>query len=196
MRRKEFLRCCTGVCSCGALGWLASQSMGAEAVAPASQATHPAPTPTPDPELESLRWKLGAVQTRFARLIGILDHNVDEPVRRKILQELGAECARSFASVYEPYRGRLREFLAQVETQWVEKAEYDEAAGVIRIIDRSRECTCPFVKMGETPGDFCDCSLGWQKLAYSTILGRPVEVEVEESLLRGGKRCVLRISVA
>jgi hypothetical protein len=31
--------------------------------------------------------------------------------------------------------------------------------------------------------------------AYSTILGRPVTAELEESVLRGGKKCIYRIKV-
>jgi predicted hydrocarbon binding protein len=172
------------------LGWLAAGAQGAEL------GTQQAPpTPAPDPEMESLKWKLGAVQTRFAKLVGILDRNLDETTRQEVLQELGAACAQSYSGLFEQYKGRLREFLAHVETQWVKKAEYDEAAGLIRIVDKSPQCTCPFVKMGETPGDFCDCTLGWQKQAYSTIVGKPVEAEVEESLLRGGSQCVFRIWV-
>jgi len=38
-------------------------------------------------------------------------------------------------------------------------------------------------------------ALGWQVEAYSTILERPVTAELEESILRGGKRCVYRITV-
>jgi predicted hydrocarbon binding protein len=37
--------------------------------------------------------------------------------------------------------------------------------------------------------------LGWQKQTYSAILGKPVEAELEESILRGSGRCVFRIQV-
>jgi hypothetical protein len=37
--------------------------------------------------------------------------------------------------------------------------------------------------------------LGRQVEAYSTILGRPVTAELEESVLRGGKKCIYRIKV-
>ena len=191
MKRNEFLKCCTaGVYSCAALGWLPLEAAGG-AGASGVQATTP-----PDPEMDELRWKLGAVQTRFAKLIGILNKNMDAPTRRKILHELGGECSRSHDKLFAQYKGNLRGFLDHIQTQWVEKAEYDESAGVIRIVEKSRRCTCPFVKLGETPGDFCDCTLGWQRAAYSAILGRPVEAEIEESLLRGGSRCVFRIRIA
>jgi predicted hydrocarbon binding protein len=40
-----------------------------------------------------------------------------------------------------------------------------------------------------------NCILGWQKAAFSTVLGKPVTVEIEESVLRGGSRCSFRIGV-
>ena len=75
------------------------------------------------------------------------------------------------------------------------EAVYDEAKGTIRIVDKGPGCSCPMVKEGVTPPSFCDCTLGWQVEAYSTILGRPVTAELEESVLRGGKKCIYRIKV-
>ncbi len=75
------------------------------------------------------------------------------------------------------------------------KTEYDEKAGIIRVFDRGPHCSCPLVKEGLTSGAQCDCTLGWQRETYSAILGRPVDAAVEESILRGGKRCVYRITV-
>jgi hypothetical protein len=77
----------------------------------------------------------------------------------------------------------------------VEKAEYDDAKGTIRIVDKSPTCTCPLVRQNLTPPSFCDCTLGWQKEAYSAVVGRPVEATLEESILRGGKKCVFRIQI-
>ena len=51
------------------------------------------------------------------------------------------------------------------------------------------------MKAGRTPGEFCDCTLGWQEEAFSTVLGKPVAVVVEESVLRGSSRCSFRIAV-
>ena len=67
--------------------------------------------------------------------------------------------------------------------------------GTIRIVDKSPTCTCPLVRPNLTPQSFCDCTLGWQKEVYSAVAGRPVEATVEESILRGGKKCVFRIQI-
>jgi len=36
----------------------------------------------------------------------------------------------------------------------------------------------------------CHCTLGWNQRTWEALLERPVRVEVKESVLRGGKRCI------
>jgi predicted hydrocarbon binding protein len=184
MQRKEFIKaaCTLGVCSCAGFGLWAEDSA--------------APGQNPGAEAEQLRGKLNFIQTRFATLVSSLGSNVDENTRKKILESMGRECARQFKSQTGQFRGNPRGFVEQVQKWWVEKAEYDEAAGTLRITDKQRHCTCPFVNEQLTAPGFCDCTLGWQKETYTMIFGKPVEVELEESILRGGKRCIFRIRVA
>ena len=99
------------------------------------------------------------------------------------------------ADLIDRYKGNIHGFLEEGRRLWMAEADYDEAKGTIRIVDKGPSCSCPMVKVGMTPGSFCDCTLGWQEEAYSEILGRPVKAELEESILRGGKRCVYRINI-
>jgi hypothetical protein len=151
---------------------------------------------TTTPEEAELKKRIDACQVRFAKLVGILNRNLDPPLRKKIFESLGRECARQYQDLTGKYTNDLKGFLAMAQTQWVEKVEFDEQAGTIRIVDKGPHCSCPLVKPGSTPPEFCDCTLGWQKGACSAMLGRPVEAELEESILRGGRRCVVRIRVA
>jgi hypothetical protein len=145
--------------------------------------------------MDELKWKLGAARTRFAMLVGILKDNLDEPMRKKIFESLGRQCATRYESLTDQYKGNLEGFLEEIQKRWVAKAEYDRKAGIIRVIDRSKTCTCPLVDEGLTSSEFCNCTLGWQKATYSKILGKPVDAELEESILRGGSRCVFRMQV-
>ncbi len=175
MTRSGFLKCCAaGACAC----------VPTTAAEPAEDQIH------------ALQWKVDFAQRRFAKLVEIIDASVDEPVRRKIWESLGRDHAREYRSLTDKYKGDLKGFLAEIQRQWVKAVEYDEAAGTIRVIDKSPVCTCPLVRTNLTPKSFCDCSVGWQKEAYSAVTGRPVEVEVEESILRGGQKCVFRIRLA
>lgn len=182
MTRNDFMTSCTlGMCSCAASVLLPQDSANAQ---------------SNNPELDELRWKLDAAQKRFAKLVGILNQNLDGPARKKIFESLGRECAQDYRGLTDKYKGDLKGFLGEVQKRWVTNADYDEKAGTLRIVDKASTCTCPLVKPGLTPPEFCNCTLGWQKETYSAILGKPVDAEVEESILRGGKRCVFRIRIS
>jgi predicted ArsR family transcriptional regulator len=186
MKRNSFLKLCAGgACSCTAFAATLGQEQEQPAVAP----------PPEKPDIGELEWQLNASRHRFAKLIAILGEELGEPERKKILLRLGAECAGSYAALFAKYRGNINGFLDEIRRQWVAEAVYDEKAGTLRIVDRATRCTCPLVKPGTTPGAFCDCTLGWQQAAYSAVLGKPVEVELEESILRGGKRCAFRVRI-
>jgi hypothetical protein len=174
MKRKEFVALAVGL-SAGCCG-------GAVALAQGND--------TEIPEVRELKRKIDFMQKRMARLIRALDANT----RQKVLETMGRECAKEFSYLTERFKGKPDEFLKEAHNQWVEKATYDRAAGTIRVVDRSTSCSCAFVKPGLTPSDFCACSLGWQKEAYSTIFGEPVDAEIEASILRGAKQCAFKIS--
>jgi hypothetical protein len=188
MNRKEFMKtCAAGVCGCGVMGLLAPLSAGAES---AEKQTSAAPAVD-----DQLKRQLDGAHERFAKLLAIMGEQLDGPTRDKILQGLGRECAQDYSPLFNKYRGDLPGFLARVQSAWLERAEYDEKAGLLRIIGKPSPCACPLVKMGRTPADFCNCTLGWQQAAFSTILGKPVTAEIEETVLRGGSRCSFRIKI-
>ena len=188
MKRSVFLKTCgAGVCGCGVLGFLSPLSARAEsgegqtAVAPADNS--------------QLKQELDGSRERFAELVSIMGEDLDGASRDKILARLGRECAQDYSALFQKYRGDLQGFQAKIKTAWVEKAEYDERTGVLRVIGKPGPCACPLVKVGRTPADFCNCSLCWTQEAFSTVIGKPVTAEIEETVLRGGKRCSFRITV-
>ena len=183
MKREEFIKSALklGVCSC--VGSVLATSGAAFA------------EEKPNEEVESLKWKIDFMRKRFAKLVSIIDSNVDQATRQKIFEGMGRECARQFMDLTGKYRGDPRGFLEEIQRRWAKSAKYDEAAGSIRVVDKSDRCTCAFVDERLTPSAFCDCTLGWQKETYSMILGEPVDAELEESVLRGGRRCIFKMQV-
>ncbi len=57
------------------------------------------------------------------------------------------------------------------------------------------QCYCHKIKgfKGDIPDSYCYCSVGWVKEMFEQALGRPVEVRLESSVLRGDKACRLRV---
>ncbi len=189
MKRSEFLKACaSGVCGCGLMSLLAPVAARAEEKKAAAKA---APA-----ECEETKQQLDGARERFAILVTAMGEQLDDATRQKLLQRMGRDCAKAWTPFFEKYRGDLQGFLTKAKTAWVERADYDEKAGVLRVTGKSNPCACPLAKAGRTPGDFCRCSTGWNELAFSTVTGKPVKVEIEESVLRGDPRCSFRITIA
>jgi len=147
-------------------------------------------TPEAHPAIGELNGKIRFMQVRMARLISALD----EPTRKQVLETMGRECAKEFSGLITPFIGKPEEFLQTAKKQWMETAHYDRESGTLHIRDKATQCSCAFVNREFTPADFCACTLGWQKEAYSTILGEPVDAELESSVLQGGSQCAFKIT--
>jgi len=184
MNRNDFIKKCgAGLCGCGVLSLLTPLAARAEDTAAAAV---PA-------DVELLKQQLEGARERFAKLLDVMGEQLDDASRGKILQSLGSQCSQPYGPFFNKYRGDLQGFLDKIKTAWVERTEYDEKTGILRVIGKPAPCACPLVKAGRTPVEFCDCSRGWTQAAFATVLGRPVSVEIEESVLRGGSRCSFRV---
>ena len=181
MNRKQFLKnCACGLCSCAAVGLIAPESApGAETKAPED-------------------WHLKFVKERYAKLLGILSTRMDEKTLNETLFELGA-CCSSFGDEWlKKSRGDLEGFRQAVKKGVSgDNITYDWDKGVITMAsDERTDCFCPLIsRFNHTPTVACNCSLGWQKHTWETLLQKKVKVELKESVLRGGKRCVFEIRI-
>ena len=185
--RKEFLKDCAFV-ACAA-GRCCSAKASHASAQDQSQ-------PCSSKELSDTRNRAEAARLRFSKLVEIIETRLPEQERKQMLHALGGKCADTYpGALLDRYKGNIQGFLEEGRHNWMAEAVYDEANGTIRVVDKGPGCSCAMVKEGVTPPSFCDCTLGWQEAAYSTILGRPVRARLEESVLRGGKKCIYRIKV-
>ena len=60
----------------------------------------------------------------------------------------------------------------------------------------NKECPCELTHDIENNLDaLCYCTQGQNKLLWSTLFGKQVDIEIVESILRGGNDCVLKIII-
>jgi hypothetical protein len=180
MNRKRFLKdCACGVCGCLAAG----------AIAPGgSSAAETAPT-------EDRRRRF--VRHRYAKLIEILSNRMDETTLNETLHDLGSYCSTTDDKV-QTYRGNFdgyREHLKKTVSG--DDVIYDREKSIITVTSPERtDCFCPLISLRDkTPKVVCNCSLGWHQRTWETVLGKKVQVELKESVLRGGRRCVFQVHV-
>jgi hypothetical protein len=75
-------------------------------------------------EVDTLKAQRDAIRIRYAKLLGILDEEIDQPTRKRIFERLGRVCADQFRAItYDKYKNDIRGFLAAIQAPggWVQK---------------------------------------------------------------------------
>jgi hypothetical protein len=178
MNRKEFLKnaCGLGVCGC-VLGVLDP----AEALAAAQ-------TQAPDQRLAFARYQV-------SKMVGFMAADTTAPACAKILENTGRECAR-LGGLSAAFKGDPDGYFAAARKNWGTEFTWDKEKGIITVAVAEGECGCPLVDNKRTLPFFCNCSVGYQKESFETVLGRPVQAVLKASKLGGSKRCVFEVTVS
>lgn len=180
MNRRNFVRDCTlGACACTAASVLTPI---------ASIAAETAPQPED--------WRIGFVKTRYSKLLELLTQRIGPDETGATLRALGRYCAEDLPQLKQ-HVGDVDGFITDFCEKSGENVTYDRAHSTVTVVGPERgACFCPLVDTHKCPKIVCDCSLGWQQQVYETLFGRPVEVTLKESVVRGGKRCVFEIRLS
>jgi predicted hydrocarbon binding protein len=138
------------------------------------------------------------------RFMVVLDANLDEQTRCKIMEANGKSCACAYIE------SAKLEYRKKNFDEWIKKAK-DSQDGSLIVKDgyiihtymqnyrgfeaAEGSCLCPFVETKPVglSGTYCHCSVGYIKEIWGRIFGEPMNVELLESTLRGGKRCRFKI---
>lgn len=140
---------------------------------------------------------VGRTEKWIATLIAGLDGNVDEKTRAMILEQCGRQCQsqsliKKARDIYQKSKS-TDEFLERFGQTY--KHLHREGSKVYIIYPR---CYCSQVNKipkGNLSGTYCNCSRGWAKALLEGVLGRPVEVIMEKSIINGDSECKFRIGL-
>jgi hypothetical protein len=144
------------------------------------------------------------------RFFEAMDKTFDEASCQRLMMANGKSCFAAYAGPQkkQPAPDALEKFTAWIAAQGKEKGYSIEGKVISFEFIGSAEtgqaspenlCLCPMAE-AQKPGlispTYCLCSVGYVKELHERRLGRPVEVELVDSVLRGGKRCKFRMTVA
>ncbi len=181
MERKGFLK--VSLCL-GALGGV-RKALGEEVKGAAAPATASAPPPPP-PDLCERKAEFG--RRLLTRFMTDIDAQLDEPRRIALMEARGRSCARlGPARIAEAHKGNLDAFIADFGRHMGPDGLRREG-NVVKV--KYPTCYCPLAaEIKELSPTYCNCSAGWLKELYETVTGKPVTVEVIETVKRGGQAC-------
>jgi len=201
LKRKDFLATLgkAGACMCAAAAGMRTAVAGQAAAAKPGEKTV---------ERAAKRMEFGDGWVR--RFFESVDATLDEASRRKLMTANGKSCFAAYAGPpkKQPTPDAVEKFIAWIGQQGKDKGyAIDgkvisfEFVGSAETGQASPEgiCLCPMAeaqKAGAFSPTFCLCSVGYVQEMHERMLGRPVNVELVDSVLRGGKRCKFRLTIA
>ncbi|MGB7537116.1 MAG: hypothetical protein WBM17_01130 [Anaerolineales bacterium] len=123
---------------------------------------------------------------------------LDPPSREKVLSECGKACAQSYT--IQVFR-EVREKSPDPDSFWRNLSARFTGSKFEKLDERTVRatygaCGCDLVRLGmvKSPA-LCECSAANLRENIEQSLGIPASVMVESSILRGGKNCVLIVTL-
>jgi hypothetical protein len=218
INRKDFIAALgkfgVGTCICAAAAGMQA-AFGRQISSPESALTPPSTKAVDQTKPGDKTMERAAKRMEFAdgwtkRFFDAMDQTLDETTRKKLMTANGKAC---FAAYAGPPKGRPGPDAFEQFSKWIaqngkEKGYSIEGKVISFEFIGSAEtgkaspeglCLCPMVETqpaGKISPTYCLCSIGYVKELHERQLGRPVEVELTDSVLRGGKRCKFKMTVA
>lgn len=187
MKRRNFLA--TGICSCASACFIPQSILVAEQYKQQDEVR---------PKTVEERYVFA--QKYIKRLMDVLGTELEEEVQIRIVRAMGAKCARDAYGVSEENTDRipLDRFVENIGGRKEDDLFFWEYTGSpwtgLKVADGY--CLCPLTEKGPEglSGLWCECSVGYVQYMFERFSGNAVNVDLLESLKRGGNRCRFKIS--
>ena len=189
--------------ACGCVVGLQATGM-LETVLPLQKDSPVNPNETPCSE------KMDFTQKWVKRFFDVMDQQIDEKTRKKLMQANGVACAKGAYGEITAAKPASLEEIDKTIALWQQKLgkgnihrkdntvyfNYVGNPKGLKISDGY--CLCPMIENGPATlsPTYCQCSAGYvQHMFQKLITYKPVEVELLESLRGGGKACRFKVTV-
>jgi hypothetical protein len=142
-------------------------------------------------------------QTWAKTFFDLLDSNVDEATRKKLMQANGRACYQRGMKGRTIKPVSLDEYVPALQKRFGKENCRREGDVVFLGFGNAPaggtgaagKCFCPLVESSPAglSGTYCECSVGYVLEMFQTGTGKNVRVELLESVKRGGKECRFKI---
>jgi hypothetical protein len=132
------------------------------------------------------------VKNWMSDLFDSIDAELDEETKVRVMAGCGRGCFRRFQFKQDIARlgkGSVESLVQAYKKNFEVWQEKDLVH--VRYGPENKQCYCPAARYHPAkPHDVhCECTRATHQTVFETALGRPIKVEVVESLRRGGKTC-------
>ena len=127
--------------------------------------------------------------------------NLDSGKGIELLYTCGRECSKS--TVFLDGANNIRKqfernvsmgtLFQAFKEQYYNTPNFSMDGNKITLIFKT--CTCPMVKQGVSNPFLCNCTIGCSMQIFETLFGKPVEIKIKKSVLRGDNICEQEILI-
>jgi len=200
MDRSIFLKRMTGLGCCAAMVSTLINFDSDEAASSSSAMTFCSETEVNDKpdELTSIKKERDFIQNWINDLMDAMDKVLDQETYIKLIEGCGRGCYNRHQfkkDISIAGHGNLDNLLTAYQKNFEVWKEDDKVH--IRFGDKSTGCYCPVLKNNtyNSKGLHCNCTKATHQAIFENALGRPVKVDILESLRRGGQTCHFLVHV-
>ena len=211
MDRKQFLgrslQLAAGIgLGCPCVGGATARAAAGDAPAAKDAADGCARAAGDYPHATSFEKRVDFAKTWAGRFMKVMAERLDEKTRQALMVANGRVCAVGAYGPPDPAKQLSVDAFVAVLAQYVGKENARREGDVVyfnyvgspsglRIADGY--CLCPLVEDGprDLSATYCYCSVGYVGYMFEKTIGRPVKVELLESLRGGGKACRFAVHV-
>jgi hypothetical protein len=207
INRKQFLTNVGKICACSC-AYAMTAAIGSVM---AQDSTQQAQQPAKKSEVKKPRAqeRIEFAEEWVVRFFNVLDENMDEPARKKLMMANGKACLLAWQKETNQQIGKepvtLERFGAWVKERKKPCYEIDGKVIYFQYMSSAetgksspeKHCLCPMVETNPAglSSTFFNCSLGYVKEMHEQIFKKPVNVQLLSSVLRGDPRCKFKITV-
>lgn len=180
MNRKEFFQKSlqSGVGCCALLGLSREASVAASAPLAEEQTKE--------------QFEKKFIENWMSDLLGAINDQLDRPAQVKLMEACGRGCYNRFSfkqDIARQGKASVEKLIAAYKKNFECWREGDRVH--VRYGEVSDHCYCPAAYYRPArPNDIhCECTRTTHQTIFETALGRPIPVEIVETLRRGGKTC-------
>jgi len=143
-------------------------------------------------DLGAVSGQLAFVRNWVGDLMETMGRRLDEQQVVALMEGCGEGCYRRFKTfLTREADGDLDKLINLYNTRWAGPGSVVRAGDTIEVRYRMAGCSCPVAQhRPHDPGEMhCHCSKGSVKAIFSTVAGRPLQVDLVQSIRRGDPLC-------
>lgn len=135
----------------------------------------------------TLRW--------ITNILRSVNDQLSEDTKIRLMESCGRSCARSgVIDSAAACAGDLNRYLSTLRG-WVGTKNVTQDGDTIHVVYKKCYCRLKPQVPKELSDIYCNCSRGWLKEMFETVVGKPVDVEIKSTILRGAEMCKFTVNL-